>query len=48
MRVVKEKNLTILNQHFDNNCTMSVAVRKSEEEKLLSQLLKIDSFRLNK
>lgn len=48
MRVVKERNVTILNQHFDNNCTMSVAVRKSEEEKLLSQLLKIDSFRLNK
>lgn len=45
MRVIKEENIVIENQHFDNNCVITVAIRKMQVNTVLSKLDKIDSVK---
>ncbi len=41
MRLVKEENLGILNQNFDNRCLMEVEVRKMQVNQFVSKLDKL-------
>jgi len=43
MRIVKEEGITILNQDFDNNCNISISIRKTQVNKVLAKLDKVDS-----
>ena len=43
MRLVKEEYIEILNQHFDNDCSLEVSVRKMQVNPFLAKLNKIDS-----
>ncbi|MDR4930797.1 YigZ family protein [Segatella bryantii] len=42
MRIVKEMQPQIINQHFDNTCSITLRIRKSEAEQLRSRLAKLD------
>ena len=44
MRVVKEENPTILEQHFDTDCFMTLCIRKRDFPKLVSRLEKVESI----
>ena len=35
MRIIKEKNITILNQQMEMNCVLTVTIRKSRAESVL-------------
>lgn len=48
MRIVKEENPTIISQNFNNDCEMTLRIRKSEIEKLTNRLLKVNSLRIDK
>ena len=41
MRIVKEMNPRILDQQFDNTCTIKLSIRKSEAETLRNRLKKL-------
>lgn len=41
MRVVKELSPRIISQSFDNNCTITLSIRKSEAERLRNRLAKL-------
>ncbi len=41
MRLVKENNLTLIEQQFDNNCTLKVSIRKMDVNPVLAKLDKI-------
>ncbi len=41
MRIVKEENLTVLKQEFDNRCVMELEIRQTEVAKLLGRLGKV-------
>lgn len=41
MRIVKEMNPTIVSQTFDNTCSVTLSIRKSEAEQLRSRLRKL-------
>ena len=41
MRIVKEMNPTIVSQTFDNTCSITLSIRKSEAEQLRSRLRKL-------
>lgn len=41
MRIVKEMNPTIVSQTFDNTCSITISIRKSEAEQLRSRLRKL-------
>ena len=43
MRVVKEENPAILEQHFDTGCFMTLSIRKRDFPKLVSRLEKVES-----
>lgn len=43
MRIVKEDNPTIVSQHFDMDCEMTLRIRKGEAQRLKSRLLKVES-----
>ena len=38
MRIVKEMNPRIIKQHFDNTCSMTLAIRKSEANELRKRI----------
>lgn len=42
MRVVKEMPVRIVSQHFDNTCSITLAIRKSMAEQLRARLRKLD------
>lgn len=42
MKIIKEDNLTILEQQLDNNCTVKVAIRKMQVNRSINKLEKID------
>ncbi len=42
MRVVKEMPVRIVSQHFDNTCSITLAIRKSMAEQLRTRLGKLD------
>lgn len=44
MRIVKEENLTILHQTFENNCTLKFEVRKAQLNTVLGKLEKIEKL----
>jgi uncharacterized YigZ family protein len=47
MRIVKEEHPEIIRQSFDTDCLMTLGIRKSEAEKLKSQLLKVETLTIN-
>lgn len=46
MRIVKDEQLTVLAQKFDNSCTIKFEVRKSELNIVLGKLEKIENIKL--
>lgn len=42
MKVIKEENPEILNQQFDNRCSMEISVRKANVNRVIGKLEKID------
>jgi len=46
MRLVKENNLPILNQQFDNVCTLQISIRKTKINEVLGKLDKIQSLKV--
>jgi uncharacterized YigZ family protein len=43
MKVIKDDNLTILNQAFDNDCSITLSIRKTQVNQALGKLSKINS-----
>ena len=41
MRVIKDDNLAILNQQFDNDCRIQVSIRKTQVEQTLFKISKV-------
>lgn len=46
MRLIKEDNLNILYQQFDNNCEIKVSIRKMQVNQVLDRLQKLPSVKL--
>ncbi|PWK79056.1 putative YigZ family protein [Mucilaginibacter oryzae] len=46
MRVIKEDSLLILNQQFDNDCSIQLSVRKTQVEQALFKLSKISGVKV--
>ncbi len=44
MRIVKEENLSIINQTFDSNCILKFEIRKAQLNIVLAKLKKIDKL----
>ena len=47
MRVIKEEQPEIIDQVFDNECKMSLSIRKSNLNQVLGKLEKIDQTKLS-
>lgn len=45
MRVIKDENITILNQQFDNNCVIKLEVRKTQVNSVLGKFEKIEGLK---
>jgi len=43
MRIIKEDNLTILDQQFDNACSVKISIRKMQVNRSIDRLEKIDN-----
>ena len=46
MRLIKEDNLQILNQQFDNNCEIRVSIRKMQVNQSLDKFQKLSSVKV--
>lgn len=46
MKIVKDENLEIDNQLFDNDCSMELSVRKSQLNQVINKLEKVDGVML--
>ena len=46
MRVIKEEQPQIISQKFENDCEMTLRIRKGDMEKLQTRLLKVESVRI--
>jgi uncharacterized YigZ family protein len=46
MRLIKEENITILSQQFDNDCNIEIAIRKMQVNQVLGRLDKLDGARV--
>jgi uncharacterized YigZ family protein len=46
MRVIKDENLSVLEQQFDNDCSMQLSVRKMQVEQTLGKLGKVTGLRV--
>lgn len=46
MRLIKEEQLQVLDQNFDNDCTIKIEVRKSALNNIISKLEKIEGIEL--
>jgi len=46
MRVIKEENIVVLEQQFDNNCVMKLEMRKMQVNIVISKLEKIDGVQM--
>jgi uncharacterized YigZ family protein len=42
MRAIKEDNLTVITQNFDNDCSIQLAIRKTQVTQTLARLAKLD------
>ncbi|MDB5032209.1 YigZ family protein [Mucilaginibacter sp.] len=47
MRIIKDADLTILNQQFDNNCGIQVSIRKMQVNMVLAKLQKLNVVKYN-
>ncbi|MGN0002637.1 MAG: IMPACT family protein [Sphingobacterium composti] len=47
MRIIKDENITVLNQEFDNACTMTVEMRKMQVNSFVMKIEKVDGVRIN-
>ena len=47
MRIVKEENPNVLSQSFDNDCTMTLSIRKDSMPKLRARLEKVTSLKFD-
>jgi uncharacterized YigZ family protein len=45
MRLIKENNLTMLNQQFDNLCRMQISIRKTKVNEVLGKLEKLQGLK---
>jgi len=43
MRIIKEDNLTILNQQFDNNCSVKISIRKMQVNRSIAKFEKLEN-----
>jgi uncharacterized YigZ family protein len=43
MKIIKEDNLTIISQAFDNNCSIQLSIRKTQVNQTLSKLNKLSA-----
>lgn len=46
MRIVKDDNLQLLQQQFDNSCSIKVSIRKMQVEQVISKLQKLTSVKI--
>ncbi|UOE52630.1 YigZ family protein [Mucilaginibacter sp. SMC90] len=46
MRIIKDENLTILNQQFDNDCSIQLSIRKTQVEQALFKLSKVNDTKV--
>lgn len=46
MRIIKDENLTILNQAFDNDCSIQLSIRKTQVEQALFKLSKVSGTKV--
>lgn len=46
MRIVKEESPEIISQDFDNNCRMTLRIRKSQFDRLKDRLQKVETLRI--
>ena len=46
MRIVKEENPAIVAQGYDNDCSMTLRIRKNMMPRLKARLEKVDTLRL--
>jgi uncharacterized YigZ family protein len=47
MKVIKDENLLITHQKFDNTCSMEISIRKSQLNQVINQLNKVEGLVLN-
>lgn len=47
MRIVKEESPEIISQDFDNNCRMTLRIRKSQFDRLKDRLQKVETLRIS-
>ena len=43
MRIIKEDNLTVLNQQFDNACSVKISIRKMQVNRSISKFEKVEN-----
>jgi uncharacterized YigZ family protein len=46
MRIIKEENLPVLEQQFDNDCRMQLSIRKMQVEQVLGKLGKVTGLKV--
>ncbi len=46
MRITKEDNLTIINQAFDNNCSIQLSIRKTQVDKTINKLNNLNGIKV--
>ena len=46
MRIIKDENLIVLEQQFDNDCSMQLSIRKMQVEQTLGKLGKVTGLRV--
>ena len=47
MRIVKEESPEIVSQDFDNDCLMTLRIRKSQFDRLKERLKKVETLRFS-
>ncbi|WP_413668169.1 YigZ family protein [Mucilaginibacter sp. Mucisp86] len=46
MRIIKDENLIVLNQAFDNDCNIQLSIRKTQVEQALYKLSKVNGTKI--
>lgn len=46
MRIIKDENLSVLEQQFDNDCSMQLSIRKMQVEQALGKLGKVSGVKV--
>ncbi|GAA3986173.1 IMPACT family protein [Mucilaginibacter dorajii] len=46
MRIIKEDDLTVLNQQFDNDCNIQLSIRKMQVEQVLGKIGKVSGVKI--